>query len=1011
MQRSIRTALLAVFAITAASYTPSLRSADPPPAATPQWIWLNSQPQQNERVFFRKKIEVKGEIKSAKLMTACDDVMTAFLNGQQLFEHSVWQQAATEDVTKKLQQGPNMIAVRGQNGSSAAAMIFKLDIVMADGSKQTIVSDPSWLVSGEDTAGWQMLEFDDSGWSKPHSFGKLGVGPWGQIAFDPSNAPKPQSTPGQSVTAIDGFKVELLYSVPREQQGSWVSMTPDPQGRLITSDQYGGLYRITPGADAETTKVEKLSVPIGEAHGLLYAHDCLYVMVNGGAAQGSGLYRVRDTDGDDQFDKVELIKKIQGGGEHGPHAIRLGPDGMLYIIAGNHTRIPDGLDAASPHRNYAEDLLLPRNPDGNGHATGVMAPGGWVVRTDKDFTKWELFCAGFRNQYDIDFNQDGELFSYDADMEWDTGTPWYRPTRVNHCVSAAEFGWRYGTGKWPDYYADSFGAVVDIGLGSPTGINFGTGAKFPTPYQRALFINDWTYGKIYAVHMKPAGASYTSTFETFIQGKPLPVTDIVVNHDGALYFTVGGRRTQSGLYRVTYVGEESTEPAGPIEDAAAADARRLRHELESFHGRQDPRAIDVAWPHLNSSDRAIRYAARVAVEHQDPVLWQERALAEPRSTAAIYSLLALTRATTSAERRPDSQSGLERGTDWQSVLQGKIVGRLNQLPFKRMTEDQVLAATRVYALAFIRMGKPDSALAASVIEKVSPFYPAQSELVNRELCNLLVYLEAPGMAARTMKLLAQSQTQQDQLHYAFVLRNLAGGWTSQERQAYFSWLNLASQNYRGGSSFKKFIDQIRKDAVAKLSAEEAAALKDVIEGKQNVEVVKLETTRQFLHNWQMDDLEPMLAGVESGRSFDKGRAAYQAAQCYKCHRFAGEGGDTGPDITGVGNRFTPQYLLESLIVPSQAVSDQYQNTILQTDDGEVITGRIIEEDDNLVKIRTDPFALELTELPKAKIEVRQPSATSEMPQGLVNVLTKDEILDLIAYLRSANDSNDKSFQK
>ena len=63
-----------------------------------------------------------------------------------------------------------------------------------------------------------------------------------------------------------------------------------------------------------------------------------------------------------------------------------------------------------------------------------MAPGGWICRTDPDGKHWELLCAGFRNQYDIAFNPDGELFTYDADMEWDTGTPWYRPTRVNHCV-------------------------------------------------------------------------------------------------------------------------------------------------------------------------------------------------------------------------------------------------------------------------------------------------------------------------------------------------------------------------------------------------------------------------------------------------------------------------------------------------------------------------------------------------------------------------------------------------
>ncbi len=62
---------------------------------------------------------------------------------------------------------------------------------------------------------------------------------------------------------------------------------------------------------------------------------------------------------------------------------------------------------------------------------------------------------GYRNQYDIALNEDGELFTYDADMEWDFGSPWYRPTRVCHATSGSEFGWRSGTGKWPAYYEDS----------------------------------------------------------------------------------------------------------------------------------------------------------------------------------------------------------------------------------------------------------------------------------------------------------------------------------------------------------------------------------------------------------------------------------------------------------------------------------------------------------------------------------------------------------------------------
>src|SRR5260370_503810 len=116
--------------------------------------------------------------------------------------------------------------------------------------------------------------------------------------------------------------------------------TPDPKGGLIVSDKYASVYRITPGPNAEATQVEKLQARIGEAQGLLYAYDSLYVTVNGGAAQGSGFYRLRDTRGTDQFDEVKLLKKFHGGGEHGPHRIRLGPDCPPSVASGNFHYIP-----------------------------------------------------------------------------------------------------------------------------------------------------------------------------------------------------------------------------------------------------------------------------------------------------------------------------------------------------------------------------------------------------------------------------------------------------------------------------------------------------------------------------------------------------------------------------------------------------------------------------------------------------------------------------------------------
>ena len=79
-----------------------------------------------------------------------------------------------------------------------------------------------------------------------------------------------------------------------------------------------------------------------------------------------------------------------------------------------------------------------------------MAPGGWIAQVSPDGQDWQLVANGFRNEYDIAFSPEGELFTYDADMEWDVGSPWYRPTRVNHVTSGAEFGWRSGTGKWPE---------------------------------------------------------------------------------------------------------------------------------------------------------------------------------------------------------------------------------------------------------------------------------------------------------------------------------------------------------------------------------------------------------------------------------------------------------------------------------------------------------------------------------------------------------------------------------
>ena len=479
--------------------------------------------------------------------------------------------------------------------------------------------------------------------------------------------PASKATPPERFLLLPGFEVELLYSVPKDTQGSWINLTADSLGRLIVSSGKA-LYRLTvppAGEPLDSARIEKIELDVAAAHGLLYHADSLYVVQNRRGHRG--LYRVRDTDGDDRYDNLELLRGMVGSGEHGPHAIIPSPDGeSLFVVGGNHTRIPVPEKSRVP-RVWDEDFLLARLWDAGGHAHNIMAPGGWVARTDLDGAIWELVSIGYRNSFDIAFNASGALFTFDADMEWDVGTPWYRPTRINHVVSGSDYGWRSGTGKWPNYYPDGLDRVADMGPGSPTGIAFGYGARFPQKYQEALYVCDWSYGRMYVVHLEPDGATWKGAFESFLTAAPLPLTDVIVHPvDGALYFTTGGRGMQSGLYRVTHKDAPAVvKPATTVTTEA-----KIRRRLETFHSGANADAIEEAWPFLGHADRYVRFAARVAVEMQPAAAWAERALGETQTPAVLEALLALARVGDSSRQssllgcRGRHRAGLRSSRQW-----------------------------------------------------------------------------------------------------------------------------------------------------------------------------------------------------------------------------------------------------------------------------------------------------------------------------------------------------------
>jgi putative heme-binding domain-containing protein len=1004
-------------------------------AQTPEWIW-HPEKKDNQSVMFRMEFTLEKDVESAIVSGSCVNEMRVYSNGEQLTHHTDWRTVAIMEATQFMKKGRNTLAARGQNNRGAAGLFLRMTVTHTDGSKTIIVTDKNWKFAEEPPSGWSRPGYDDSNWKSVKVIGDVGdsslnwtrrinMASVEQAELTDLN-PTVMAQEVDTLNLLPGFKAELVYTVPKASQGSWVSMTNAPDGGLFVSDQDGaGIFHVRPatlGVSESTTVVTKLPVRISSAQGLFWAFDSLYVHVNGG--NRSGLYRITDSDENGDLDNLETLMKVSGSGEHGPHAIIYTEDKQnLYINAGNHTDLPEITGSRQP-AVWQEDLLLPRQWDARGHARGRMAPGGWICRVTPDGQSWEVVSHGYRNEYDIAMNTENELFAYDADMEWDFGSPWYRPTRICHAVSGSEFGWRSGTGKWPTYYEDSLPPVLNIGPGSPTGIVFGTNTQFPAKYQQALFTLDWTFGTIYAIHMTPEGASYTATKEEFVSGSPLAVTDTVIGADGAFYFTVGGRGSQSYLYRVYYDGNASTAPTVRKESQDTIDARALRRSLELYHGGEHPDAVKTAWPHLGHEDRFIRFAARVAIENQPVNEWKREALRERDPQAAAVALIALAR--------------MGEKSDQDDLLEA-----LNQFDVSTLNETAALGLLRAYALAFTRMGRPDQDTIDAVIARLDPHLPSDSDDMNTELARLLVYLDAPGVIEKGLALMASAKPvpipdwaelikrnqgyggtiqkmldnhpPSGKINYAFMLRNVRYGWTMAQREEYFTFINEAAK-YPGGSSFSGFLANCRDEALANCSEAEKVALAHIT-GKSLDALPAFEITRT---NGRKKELELKKAvnlakrnGLK-GRDYENGRNAFYAASCADCHRFDGAGGAVGPDLSTVSHKFSIADLLEAIIEPNNAISDQYGSSLVTLNDDTFFEGIVVNQSGSQEVGEMFVYTRDPKEEPilvkTADVKSIEPSPVSQMPDDLSLQLDDDELLDLLAYLMSRGNPDAPEFK-
>lgn len=607
-----------------------------------EWIWHSEgiEPGKQSDAYFRRMMDLP-ETEQGIIEFEADDQCEVFVNGRRVGTTKASRTLERVDVSSTIRPGKNIIAIRatqrsGKEYGLKVGFMFK----PKNAKWRIVVSDDEWKASKLTSQNWQLLRFDDSSWQSalsldsPPPSSKVATIESDDAATASNQADSnPTKTPAivvslgdfdseKSAPPSDRFKTKPGFVVDEildhSSVGSVIAMAFNEFGHIIASQEGGPLVLIY-DADKDGTpeKSREYCTLVENIQGILPLNGDVYV--TGDGPDGAGLYRLMDEDRNGQLEKAELLIQFQGNpGEHGAHQITFGPDGCIYMVIGNHSQLATAADASSSYKDFYEgDLVQPRYQDPGGHADGVKAPGGTVIRYELNSKRVQTVAGGLRNAYDLTFHPSGSLYLHDSDMEADIGAIWHRATSIFRVGEGSEFGWRSGWANWPEYYLDRQPAITSTGRGSPTGITIYSHIKFPAKYHRSIFSADWSEGRILCVNVESADKSKLKV-EEFVSGTPMNVTDVEVGPDGWLYFCTGGRGTDGGIYRVRWVGEIPAQ----VLDLGEGVTKAIRlPQLYSAYGRQ---AAAVLKKELGSE--WAEQVAGVAYSNENPARYRIQAL-------------------------------------------------------------------------------------------------------------------------------------------------------------------------------------------------------------------------------------------------------------------------------------------------------------------------------------------------------------------------------------------------
>jgi putative heme-binding domain-containing protein len=411
--------------------------------------------------------------------------------------------------------------------------------------------------------------------------------------------------------------------------------------------------------------------------------------------------------------------------------------------------------------------------------------------------------------------------------------------------------------------------------------------------------------------------------------------------------------------------------------AGKASLRRAFEELMARPGGNS--AMPAIRRALASDDRAVAFAARVALEHRGP---EAIASAMTDETPRVRAM-ALLAAARSGGIEPDRVFG----------------GVLGDAAFAGADAWTRIIALRALGIAVSRHREAGRANADRIAAFLAPGFADHDPRIAEGSLDLACTLRRPEAIEPALRRMEHARTRADALRWATMLRAVDVGWTDAQRARLWTALDRLDDQ-AGGFSLGGFIARIREDASKAVGRPPAQAVAGDAPAAAPDPAASTSPAPVALRTWTVDELATAMPEDGDARDLARGARVFAETTCVRCHRFDGQGGATGPDLTGVGGRFTRRDLLRAILEPSADVSDQYRDSAITRTDGDTVIGRIVGQDAEAITVATDPYGPATVRITRADVASVEAVPTSSMPGGLLGARSRAEILDLLAYLEA-----------